>query len=194
VSFEAGTGVIRVRGSGQDIWGEADHGYFVSQGAVGDFQATVRVLAGPSETNKRARAGLMVRETLAPGSRNAYLFATAGMGLYFQWRHTANDATDLQGVSMRAEPGLYGKPRPSVQPGVAEHMLTVRLPLTLRVTRRRDTVTGEVSRDGRRFRPVGRWTFVPSLAERVEVGLAVTAHNVQQTSEARFEGLAIRRW
>jgi WD40 repeat protein/regulation of enolase protein 1 (concanavalin A-like superfamily) len=175
-SFDAVARVIHLRGSGSDIWDSADHCYFLGQPQRGDFQVTVTALTKPTDTNMWAKAGLMIRESPAAGARNAFLAVTPGSspgkGLSFQWRSTTNDETDYQQVLSDRE---------------------LKTPLTLRLTRRGDAITAEYSWDGVRFHPAGEpWTFVPALPETVHVGLAISSHDIQKTTEARFRDLRIR--
>jgi hypothetical protein len=102
-SFTAnGDGSYSITGSGADIWGTADALHYVFKPLVGDGQMTVNVvsIAGTS-TNVWQKAGVMIRETLAAGSRNVMMLmskgpgaaSTLGGGDAFQWRPVTDQAS-----------------------------------------------------------------------------------------------------
>src|SRR5262249_15313917 len=162
------------RGSGADFWDDADGGYFLCRSVTRDFQITVRMLARPTDSHRYAKAGLMIRESLDAGARDAYLVVhRAVAGLCFQWRRSAE--TQAGG----ADPTLLDA--------------RLKLPLLLRLSRRGSTITAAYSPDdGRTWRPAGEpLTFDAPLAPAVFAGLAITAHDSTQTSEARFDRLRL---
>lgn len=65
--FEAGEGSLRVRGSGDDIWGNADQCFFVHQLKPGDFEIHARLTELQTAADG-AKVVLMVRESLAGNS------------------------------------------------------------------------------------------------------------------------------
>jgi hypothetical protein len=178
VALDAATGEITVRGSGHDIHGVADGCYFLNRPLSGDFQITVRSPAPPSHTHEWAKAGLMVRETLEPGSRHVSLLQTAAHGLQYLRRPSVGDATDYV-------PAL----------GTWSPRRSPRREIRLRLTRRGDIITAEYSRDGsRNWRQVGfPYPADPPLPRTLYAGLAVTSHDPSQISEAKFSDLQIRR-
>lgn len=74
---------ITVRGSGADIWGNVDGFRFLYRALRGDGQIEARV-AAIGNTHGWAQAGLMIRESLAPGAMNVLACVTAGNGLGLQ--------------------------------------------------------------------------------------------------------------
>jgi regulation of enolase protein 1 (concanavalin A-like superfamily) len=175
-AFDAGTGQITIRGSGGDIWDAGDRFYFMAQPMDGDVQITVKALDKPTATNDWAKAGLMIRESLDSGARFADLVLTPANGLAFQWRPTANSATDL------------GNDQPIDTD-------TLKPPITIRLTRKGKTITAEYSTDdGKTFQSAGDpFTFEQDLPKTVYVGLAITAHDASQISEAHFSNLDIKK-
>jgi hypothetical protein len=143
---------------------------------TGDFQATVTALTRPAATDVWAKAGLMVRDSLEPGARHAHLCTTPVHGLSFHWRPSTNDYSE-------------DMDRP-----VISHA-ALKLPIMLRLIRSGDTITAQYSTDhGKTFRAAGDpLTFDPPLPKSVYVGLAITAHNANKISEARFRDLQIQR-
>jgi hypothetical protein len=172
VRFQPATGEITLRGSGSDIWGQADGCYFFNQAVTGDFRITVRSLTPPTATDGWAKAGVMLRESWEPGARNAFLFTTAANGIYRQQRVSPDDATGNEAVSP-----------PSA----------LKLPILLRLTRRGNTIAAETSQDGGRsfLRAGDPIRFDRPLPKSVYAGLAITAHNAGQISEAKFLDLRI---
>jgi hypothetical protein len=87
-----------VTGGGSDIGGTNDQFQFTWQLRSGDFDVKVRIESlGLSDA--WAEAGLMVRETLVPGSRFASVMATPSIsGSYFQSRTATAGATTLTGT------------------------------------------------------------------------------------------------
>src|SRR5262249_16824870 len=135
VRLGAAAGEIIVRGSGPDIFGTSDGGYFLNQPLAGDFQLSVRCLTRPTNTHEWAKAGLMIRDSLEPSTRPISLFMTASHGLLYERRPNQGDST----VSRRLP-----------------ETTSLRLPLDLRLTRRGDLITAAYSPDGgRSWKEVG---------------------------------------
>ena len=83
-----GAGAFTVSGSGADIWGTADAFQFVYQPLTGDGQIVARVTTVPN-TDPWAKAGVMIREDLTAGARNAAVLVTPSNGVAFQRRVTS---------------------------------------------------------------------------------------------------------
>src|SRR5207245_361424 len=143
----------------EGIEGQVDGCYFLNQPLAGDFQITVTIQSKPTGHHAWTKAGLMLRESLDPGARNVYLFATRSFGLRFQRRPIANQDTDGMEVIPPAD---------------------FKLPITMRLTRRGNTIIPEYSTDGgRRFRPAGDpYHFDQPLPTTLCAGLAITSHDV----------------
>jgi hypothetical protein len=175
-TFDAATGQITIRGSGGDIWDASDRFYFMAQAMDGDVQLTVKALDKPTATSDWAKAGLMIRESLEGGARFADLVTTPSNGLAFQWRPTTNSGNDLgNSVSIDTD--------------------TLKPPITMRLTRKGNTITAEYSTDdGKTFQSAGDpYTFEQALPKTLYVGLAITAHDASQVSEAHFSNLDIKK-
>ena len=69
-TYSCNTGEYEVEAGGVDIWGNADQFHFAYKEVVGDFDVKVQVaeLRGPGNRN-----GIMLRESLDPDSRHAYI-------------------------------------------------------------------------------------------------------------------------
>lgn len=171
VSFDPHTQEIRLRGAGVDIWNSSDQFYFVNQPVSGNFQIIVKAVTKPTGAAYWSKAGLMIRESLDGGARHATVITSFGGELALQYRPDPNSAS-ISAPSVNVDP-----------------------PLLLRLTRRRDTITAEYSRDnGRSFQRAGDpVTFVPPLPPMVYAGLAICSVNAGTITEAWFGDLVIRK-
>lgn len=169
-------GVWTLKGGGADIWDASDQFSFTYQPVEGDVQITVKALTKPKETNEWAKAGVMFRESLMPGARHAMLLTSASSGLAFQWRAAAGAESEWPDAAT-----------------IESDLL--KLPLLLRLTRRGKTITAEYSTDdGKTFQSAGDpLTFAEDLPKTVYVGLAVTAHDDEQLTEATFQAPKIEK-
>ncbi|HEX6975332.1 MAG TPA: phospholipase D-like domain-containing protein [Vicinamibacterales bacterium] len=160
---EAG-GAFTVDGNGADIWGTADAFHFVYRTLAGDGTVVARV-ASLQNTDAWTKAGVMIRESLDPGSRHALMLVSAGKGLAFQRRTTTG------GTSTNTSGGA----------GVA--------PAWVKLVRTGTSFTASTSTDGSTWRVVGSATI--SMTQNVLVGLAVTSHTTSTLARAVFDGVSV---
>jgi hypothetical protein len=160
--YSAGT--FTLAGAGFDIWGAADAFNFSYQSLAGDGEIVARV-AGQENTNSWARAGLMIREDLSPGARNAAMLITPFNGTIFQRRTSPGGTTVHTSGSF------------------------VRAPYWLKLTRQGANFSGYASSDGANWRLIGTATI--SLASNVYVGLAVSSHNISKLNTTTFTDVAV---
>ena len=165
----AGTGQtngtqFNLTASGADIWGYADAFHFVYQPFNGDGQITARV-AALQNTDPWAKAGVMFRESLAPGSKYALTCVTPGKGAAFQRRLAASGPTALSF-------GLYA---------AAPHWV--------RLVRAGNLITSYSSPDGLTWTPGDSDTL--AMPAQIYVGLALCSHNDAATNSAAFDGVAL---
>jgi WD40 repeat protein len=169
--FDAATGLITLRGSGHDLWETSDGCYFLCRPLTGDFQISVKMLSRPTRTTFWTHAGLMVRETLATGSRHASLVvvATPSWPLEAKIRPYTDDSTESQRLFLHT------------------------MPITLRLIREGNTIQAACARDeSDHFEPAGvPMRFPTPLAPTVYAGLVITTEP-DSVSEARFSGLEVR--
>ncbi len=155
-------GTYTVTGSGGDIWAAADAMHFAYRPMSGDGQIVARVVS-QGNTNPWAKAGVMIRETLTPGSRNAMMALTPANGVVFQRRLTTSGASDTTA-------------------GAA-----VTAPYWVKLARSGTTFTGFTSPDGIAWTQVGSATI--AMGSDVFIGLAVTSHNTAKLSSTTFDNL-----
>ncbi len=153
---------FRVEGAGSDVWNRSDEFHFVHEGVSGDATLVARV-AAQEATDPWAKAGLMLRDSLADDAAHAMVVVTPDNGIAFQHRDSTGGWTAHSGVG-------GGTPQ------------------LLKLERRGDVVTGYASTsDG--WVEVGSATL-PATDPRL--GLAVTSHAAGTLSTARFEEISGR--
>ncbi|HET9330913.1 MAG TPA: PQQ-dependent sugar dehydrogenase, partial [Steroidobacteraceae bacterium] len=162
-SFTFDGSTFTVKGSGNDVYGSADSFQFVYQSLTGDGSITARVVS-QTNTNAWAKAGVMFRETLDPGSRNAFVPITPTSGIVFQ-----------------------GRPSPGGSTTTFNYGPTVAAPYWLRLVRAGSTFTASISADGSSWTALGQTTI--SMASQVFVGLAVSSHHNGTLSTAVFDNV-----
>ena len=162
-SQQSGTYIIT--GSGTDIGGTSDQFHFAYRQVTGDIDVAARVasLVGSSTS---AKSGLMIRESLTAGARNAYAFATTGKGYAVQRR------IDPSGVTT-SMPGGAGAP-----------------PGWVRLVRQGHQFSAFWSLDGAHWTPIGTDT-VP-MADTVYVGMAVTSHSSATAATSAIDNYTVQ--
>ncbi len=163
---DKGNNAYAVSGSGADIYGSADQFRFVCKQLSGNGSITVKV-DSLVNTHPWARAGIMVRETLEAGSRNALIAVTPGNGIVFQWRDGTNGTTSYTNA------GTTGMVPP----------------YWLRITRTGNVIKGERSADGKTWTQQGTDTTVV-LATNVYIGLVAASHDAALTTVAEFSNFS----
>lgn len=161
-TYDAGT--FTVTGSGADIWQPSDGFHFVYQTSTGDGEIVARVTS-LQNTSPWAKAGVMMRANLGPGSPHALMLVSASQGTGFQ-RRLLPDGTNAWTAGAAAA-----------------------APYWVRLVRAGDRISAYGSVDGR------AWTLVGSeliaLGTTLDVGLAVTAHNNSALTTARFTDVQV---
>ena len=160
---EAG-GTFTLDGSGADIWGTADEFRFAWRSLTGDGTIVARV-ATLQNVDVWTKGGVMLRDSLAAGSRHVSVFVTPGKGLAFQRRLTTS------GTSVHTSGALVTAPR------------------WLKLERRGDVITAFTSADGSAWEPAGSETL--SLPATIHVGLVVSSHRDGTLARATFDNVLI---
>ena len=156
-------GTFTSNGAGSDIWNFDDHFHFVYQILSGNTTILARV-ASVQNTDPWAKAGVMIRETLAPGSKHAMMTLTSANGLAFQRRPTTGGASATTAGA------------------------TATAPYWVKLVRISDTFTAYQSADGSTWVQVGSATI--PMSATVYVGLAATSHNDAVTGTVTMDGVA----
>jgi regulation of enolase protein 1 (concanavalin A-like superfamily) len=161
-SFASGT--YSVTGAGADIWGTADALRYAYVTLSGDGQISARV-ATEQNVNVWTKAGVMIRDSVAPGSAQALMLVSPGKGTAFQRRVATN------GVSTHTAGAL------------------VTAPYWVRLTRIGNTITASQSADGSTWTVVGTDTI--AFAPTVLIGLAVSSHSSTAAATATFDNVVV---
>jgi regulation of enolase protein 1 (concanavalin A-like superfamily) len=126
----------------------------------GDGQLIARV-ASVQNVAPWTKAGVMIRDTLDPGSAYALMLVSAGRGTALQYRAAAGGAaSDIAGTSATA-------------------------PMWVRIVRAGSAFSAYQSTDGSVWTLVGSATI--AMGSTVQVGLAVTSHDDSAAATAVFD-------
>jgi len=153
-------------GKGADIWSvAASFAYgFVKWVGNGTMTARVNTL---QNSNAWAKAGVMFRESLDPGSKHVFALVSPGHGAAIQYRN----ATGGQSASGGNIPGTA--------------------PSWIRLTRTGNSFSAEISTDFVTWTSIGSATV--AMGDTVYVGIAHTSHNTSDSGGATFDDLRITR-
>jgi phosphatidylserine/phosphatidylglycerophosphate/cardiolipin synthase-like enzyme/regulation of enolase protein 1 (concanavalin A-like superfamily) len=159
-SFNTATATFVVKGAGADIWGTADAFHYLYRPMTGDGAIVARV-ASIQNVAAWVKAGVMIRETLDPGSAQALMLVSASKGLAFQRRTaTGGISTSTAGAVATA-------------------------PYWVKIERAGATINAYASTDGASWTLVGSDTF--TMGPSVYVGLAVSSHTTSTAAQATFD-------
>ena len=168
-SFTQGAGgTITMTGSGAAIWGIADEFHFAYKTLSGPGTIVARV-DSVQNTHAWSKAGVMIRESLEPGSTHAFACVTPGSGVASQGR------TDTDGSSFSTnETGITAPHWVKLERDVAGNF----------------TVTH--STNGSTWLPVADSVpvYIPMTSE-VYVGLALSSNTAASTCQAKFSNVTI---
>jgi regulation of enolase protein 1 (concanavalin A-like superfamily) len=161
-----GATTFNVTGSGADVWGASDAFNYAYRALSGNGTIVARV-ARLQDVDPWVKAGVMIRETLAPDSRHAFMLVSASKGVAFQRREaTGGSSVNTAGSSSPL------------------------LPYWIKLTRSADTFAAYESADGTNWTLVGTDTI--AMAANVYIGLAVTSHNTSSSATAAFDNVSIQ--
>ena len=157
-------GVFTVRAAGANIWNSADSFRFVHQPLTGDGQIVARI-DSLGFTSRNAKAGIMIRETLAANSRHVLLDTEPDDTVEFMSRaSTGATTTKLLGTT-GAEP------------------------IWLKLVRAGSTITAFTAADGGTWAQVGSTSL--ALPVTVYAGLAVSSHLTTKMTSATIDHVAV---
>jgi len=164
VFIEEPVGTYIMTGSGADIWNEADefHYAYLTLTGAGSMVAKVESI---TNTNTWAKAGVMIRDTLEPGSKHAYSCVTPGQGVSFQRRPQTNS-----GSNHTTTAGITAPYWVKIERSIA------------------GVFTASHSSDGVSWTVQGTPETI-QMGSTVYIGLAVTSHDAALTCEAVFSNV-----
>jgi len=170
---EAPAGTYTMTAAGVDIWGAADEFHYVFKMLTGPGSIVARVLS-VDNTDPWAKAGVMIRESLQPGSKFAAVYITPGSGCRFQARtDTDVDATSDTSVVTAEQTAITAPYWVKLERDVAGNF------------------RGSYSANGSTWTQMSWNPQNISMSSNVYVGLAVTAHNANAVCEAQMSNVTI---
>ena len=166
-------GTHTVVGNGADIWAANDEFRFTHQQLTGDGTITARLVTftGTGTINANAKAGVMIRRSLAANSAHV-LACLPVQGQATQVKAIKREATG-NATSVSQTGGTAGFPR------------------WVRVTRVGTTLTAYQSTNGTTFTQLGTPTSVSGMTGTVFVGMAVTSHVDGTNYTATFDSVTV---
>ena len=161
--IEGPVGTYTMTASGTDIWNEADefHYAYKTLTGVGSIVAKVESV---DNTNGWAKAGVMIRETLNPGSAHATMVVTPAQGVSFQ-RRPSTGATSTSANSTTGDEA-------------APYWVKIERDLS-------GNFTAYHSANGSAWTMQGAPENI-QMSSNVYIGLAVTSHDAALTCQAVF--------
>ncbi|HUU19934.1 MAG TPA: PA14 domain-containing protein [Sedimentisphaerales bacterium] len=169
--LEAPAGTYTMTATGADIWGTADEFRYAWKQLSGAGSISAQVLS-VQNTDPWAKCGVMIRETLDPGSEFAAVYIAPGNGCRFQGRLTpGSSATSDTGVE-------------------TPEQIAITAPYWVKLERdAAGNFNGYYSSDGISWQAM---TWNPqriSMPQNVYIGLALTSHNPGVTCTAEFSNV-----
>jgi regulation of enolase protein 1 (concanavalin A-like superfamily) len=160
-SFTAGatSGSYTMAGAGADIWEKSDSFHFAYKQLTGTGGITVRVLS-LTDTHDSAKAGVMIRESLEPGSVHAMVDIQPMNEVQFLRRTMADYTSEADGVG------------------------EISTPVWLKLNRAGNTFTARYSIDGVSWEMFN--TIAIPMNSEVYIGLIVCSHDKDATCVAEF--------
>jgi hypothetical protein len=162
--YDPDSGTFTLGGGGSDIWGTADQFRFAATPLTGDGSITARVVS-QDNTDGWAKAGVMIRETLAANSKHAMMVIAPDNGAAFQYRSSTSSSS------------------------FDSHTSGPAAPYWVQLVRSGYTLTGYYSSDGVTWTQQSSATI--AMNSTVYIGLAVTSHNNGTVSNATFDNVAL---
>ncbi|HSW01114.1 MAG TPA: LamG-like jellyroll fold domain-containing protein [Sedimentisphaerales bacterium] len=162
------SGSILMNGQGADIWGVSDQFRYAYKTLTGNGTIIAR-LHSLYQSDGWAKAGVMIRQSVEPGSTHAFMAMTAssGNGASFQRRlATAGDSANTDAPATAPVPKPYW----------------------VKVERVGDSFSGYLSPDGVTWTQLGTAVTIP-MTGPVLIGLAVCSHNAGVATGAEFSDL-----
>ncbi len=157
-------GAFSIAAGGSDIWGASDQFTYAHQTLNGDGEIIAQIKSITGGHSSWAKAGVMIRESLAANSKHAMTVDTSGNGISFQRR------TSTGGTSGHTTPGEF----------TADWV---------KISRTGNLFTGSYSLDGMSWTEIGSVSIV--MADPIYIGLAVTSHQNGTAATAEFENVSI---
>ena len=164
-------GTYTITATGVDIAGTADEFYYAFKTLTGTGSIIARVLS-VQNTDQWAKAGVMIRETLEPGSKFAAVYITPGQGCRFQARRD----TDIAVVSDTSI--------------ATNEQMAITAPYWVKLERTLAGFDAYYSSNGTSWQAMAWNPQTVSMTSDAYIGLALSAHNANAVCEAKFSNVA----
>jgi len=177
---EGPVGTYTMTASGEDIWNEADQFHYAFKQLTGAGSIVTKV-DSVENTNPWAKAGVMIRETLDPGSKFAAVYITP----------TNDDGTPTNGCRFQIRVDTDGSATSDSSPTMVAtpEQMAITAPYWIKLERDiSGNFRGYYSSDGVNFQSMVLRPNI-SMGPNVYIGLALTSHDVALTCEAVFSGV-----
>ncbi len=155
--------IFTLNGSGDDIGNTADAFRFAQKTLAGDGQFDARVLS-MDNSNVANKCGIMIRETLASGSKFVSIELTSGSGALFQSRSVTDGNATATTTAINIAP-----------------------PYWVRLFKTGTVYSAQISPDGANYTTVGSPVNAGFGSNPVYAGLAITSHNNAVLSTAQVD-------
>ncbi|MFC1604080.1 LamG-like jellyroll fold domain-containing protein [Planctomycetota bacterium] len=174
---EGPVGTYTMTASGTDIWNMADEFHYAFKQLTGVGSITARV-ESVEYTNPWAKAGVMIRETLEPGSKFVAVYITP----------TNADGTPTQGCRFQGRTSTDGSATSDTSVAT-DGQRAVTAPYWIKLERDfSGNFKGYYSSNGSTWTPL-IWKPGVSMSSNVYIGLALTSLDADLTCEAKFSGV-----
>ncbi len=164
---EAAGGVILMNGIGADIWGTSDAFRFAYKSLTGNGSLVARV-ESIHNSNTWAKAGVMIRQSVAVGSTHAFMAKTpgGGNGASFQRRLTGSGSSTNNDITA-----------------------AVGFPYWVKIQRAGNSFTAYTSPVGTAWTQLGAAQTI-AMSDLVLIGLAVCSHEATIMTGAEFSNVS----
>jgi hypothetical protein len=162
--YQSSSATFQLHGSGSDIWGTQDAFRFAYKTITAGGEIIARV-ATQDNVNTWNKCGIMIRESLAEGSRHAFIALTSANGVAFQNRLVTDGSSN------------------NVNTGVG-----IKAPYWLKLVVLGTNYTGYMSPDGKTWTKVGNTVDAGfGNGSPVYAGLAISSHDNTLLSTATVD-------
>jgi hypothetical protein len=166
-------GKMTVSGEGADIWGTADQFTFVYKTLSGDGSLIARVTGNGTGSNRWAKGGVMIRDSLEAGSASAQMVMTGGDGNGAAFQNRAMTDLDMNANDSSSN---------------STAVTAIAPPYWVKIERTGSTITASHSADGQNWTVQGAPQFIPMDAPAY-IGICVTSHAAGVYRTFEFDNL-----
>jgi hypothetical protein len=171
-------GVVTLNGDGSDIWQSGDNFVFADQPWTkgdGDWSARIVSLAdGTASVHEWSKFGIMVRDSMDPMAACFFVAVTGNHGVIINSRPSDGGQMDQQDSTNTSDAGTIDAS-------------SLKYPVWLRVTRKKNTFQAYTSTDGKKWNAYGQTRDIPMSA--CFVGIGCLSHTAGSTVVGKADQL-----